>query len=157
MQIIKRALVAEVKRKGREFKPEHFKQKIDFIRTKILSNYEIESCCLSMNDMWVGIILSFTRPNRTIPLTSIQEVRGIIVCYSSWWFMAYSSCQARKALALSSLIGRVSIHSSHASVSSGCASTNSTNVIFTVLLKLYKLLIAFCFCNSFHHRNILIF
>ena len=47
----KRALVAEVKRKGREFKPEHFKQKIDFIRTKILSNYEIESCCLSMNDM----------------------------------------------------------------------------------------------------------
>ena len=62
------------------------------------------------------------------PLT-FNWSKGIVVCYSSWWFMAYSSCQARKALALSSLIGRVSIHSSHASVSSGCVSTNSTNVI----------------------------
>ena len=52
-----------------------------------------------------------------------------IVWLLFWWFMVYSSCQARKALALSPLIGRVSIHSFHSSVSSDCASTNSTNVI----------------------------
>lgn len=47
----KRAFVAEVKRQRKNFKPDLLKQKIEFIRTKILSKYEIESCCLSMEDM----------------------------------------------------------------------------------------------------------
>lgn len=37
------------------------------------------------------------------PPTSEQ---GDYCLYCSWWLMAYSSCQARKALALSSLIGQ---------------------------------------------------
>ena len=44
------ALVAEVKRQRKNFKPELLQQKIEFIRTKILSN-EIESRCLTMEDM----------------------------------------------------------------------------------------------------------
>lgn len=47
----KRALVAEVKRQRKNFKPELFQQKIEFIRTKILSKYEIESKCFTMDDM----------------------------------------------------------------------------------------------------------
>ncbi len=47
----KRALVAEVKRQRKNFKPELLQQKIEFIRTKILSKYEIESRCFSMEDM----------------------------------------------------------------------------------------------------------
>ena len=47
----KRALVAEVKRQRKNFKPELLQQKIEFIRTKILSKYEIESRCLTMEDM----------------------------------------------------------------------------------------------------------
>lgn len=47
----KRALVAEVKRQRKNFKPELLQQKIEFIRTKILSGYEIESKCLTMEDM----------------------------------------------------------------------------------------------------------
>lgn len=47
----KRALVAEVKRQRKNFKPELLQQKIEFIRTKLLSKYEIESRCLTMEDM----------------------------------------------------------------------------------------------------------
>ncbi len=47
----KRAFVAEVKRQRKNFKPDLFQQKIEFIRTKILSKYKIERCCLSMEDM----------------------------------------------------------------------------------------------------------
>lgn len=47
----KRAFVAEVKRQRKNFKPELLQQKIEFIRTKILSKYEIESRCLTMEDM----------------------------------------------------------------------------------------------------------
>lgn len=47
----KRALVAEVKRQRKNFKPDLFQQKIEFIRTKILSKFEIESRCLTMEDM----------------------------------------------------------------------------------------------------------
>lgn len=45
------ALVAEVKRQRKNFKPELLRQKTEFIRTKILSKYEIESKCLTMEDM----------------------------------------------------------------------------------------------------------
>lgn len=47
----KRAFIAEVKRQRKNFKPELLQQKIEFIRTKILSKYEIESKCLTMEDM----------------------------------------------------------------------------------------------------------
>lgn len=47
----KRALVAEVKRQRKNFQPELLQQKIEFIRTKLLSKYEIESRCLTMEDM----------------------------------------------------------------------------------------------------------
>lgn len=44
-------LQSEVKRQRKDFKPDLFQQKIEFIRTKILSKYDIESCCLSMGNM----------------------------------------------------------------------------------------------------------
>lgn len=47
----KRALIVEVKRQRKNFKPELLQKKIEVVRTKILHNYEIESCCLSMEDM----------------------------------------------------------------------------------------------------------
>lgn len=47
----KRALVAEVNRQRKNFKPELLQQKIEFICTKILSKYEIESKCFTMEDM----------------------------------------------------------------------------------------------------------
>lgn len=47
----KRAFIAEVKRQRKNFKPELLQQKIEFIRTKILSKYEIESKCLTIEDM----------------------------------------------------------------------------------------------------------
>ena len=47
----KRALVAEVKRQAKNFKPELLAQKVEAIRKKILYNYEIESRLFSMDDM----------------------------------------------------------------------------------------------------------
>lgn len=47
----KRAMVAEVKRQSRNFKPELFAQKVEALRKKALFNYEIESRLLSMEDM----------------------------------------------------------------------------------------------------------
>lgn len=47
----KKALVAEVKRQRKNFKPELFQQKVDTIRRKILFKYDIECRCLTMEDM----------------------------------------------------------------------------------------------------------
>lgn len=47
----KHALVAEVKRQYKNFKPTEFSEKVETIRTKVLSKYEIESRCFSMDDM----------------------------------------------------------------------------------------------------------
>ena len=47
----KKALVAEVKRQRKNFKPELFQKKIDVIRNKVLHNFEIESRCLTLEDM----------------------------------------------------------------------------------------------------------
>ena len=47
----KRALVAEVKRKRKNFKPEDFKRKVGILRTKILSKYEIEPVLYCLEDM----------------------------------------------------------------------------------------------------------
>lgn len=47
----KRALVAEVKRQSKNFKPDPFAQKVEALRKKALFGYEIESRLLSMDDM----------------------------------------------------------------------------------------------------------
>ncbi|MCD8092305.1 MAG: ATP-binding protein [Bacteroides sp.] len=47
----KKALVAEVKRQRKNFKPELFQQKVEAIRQKLLFKYEIESKCLTLEDM----------------------------------------------------------------------------------------------------------
>lgn len=47
----KKALVAEVKRQRKNFKPELFQQKVEAIQKKLLFKYEIESKCLTMEDM----------------------------------------------------------------------------------------------------------
>ena len=47
----KRALVAEVKRQAKNFKPELFAQKVEALRKKILFKYEIESRLFSMEEM----------------------------------------------------------------------------------------------------------
>jgi len=47
----KKALVAEVKRQRKNFKPDLFQQKVETIRKKTLFKYEIESKCLTMEDM----------------------------------------------------------------------------------------------------------
>ena len=47
----KRALVAEVKRQSKNFKPDLFAQKVEALRKKALFGYEIESRLLSMDDM----------------------------------------------------------------------------------------------------------
>ena len=47
----KRALVAEVKRQSKNFKPELFAQKVEALRKKVLFKYEIESRLLSLEDM----------------------------------------------------------------------------------------------------------
>lgn len=47
----KKALVAEVKRQRKNFKPEAFQEKVDAIRKKVLYKYEIETKCLSMDEM----------------------------------------------------------------------------------------------------------
>lgn len=47
----RRALVAEVKRQRKNFKPEAFTEKTEHIKAKILSKYIIEGRCLSLDDM----------------------------------------------------------------------------------------------------------
>ena len=47
----KKALVAEVKRKRKNFKSEDFKRKVEILRTKILSKYEIEPVLYCLEDM----------------------------------------------------------------------------------------------------------
>ena len=47
----RRALVAEVKRQSKNFKPELFAQKLEALRKKVLFKYEIESRLFSMEDM----------------------------------------------------------------------------------------------------------
>lgn len=47
----KKALIAEVKRQRKNFKPELFQQKVEAIWKKVLFNYEIETKCLTMDDM----------------------------------------------------------------------------------------------------------
>lgn len=47
----KKALVAEVKRQRKNFKPEDFQRKVDILRKKILSKYEIEPACFCLDDM----------------------------------------------------------------------------------------------------------
>ncbi|KAA6318326.1 hypothetical protein EZS27_031649 [termite gut metagenome] len=47
----KRALVAEVKRQRKNFKPELLHKKEEILRNKVSSAYEIESKCLFMEDM----------------------------------------------------------------------------------------------------------
>lgn len=43
--------IAEVKRQRKNFKPELFQQKVEVIRTKLFFKYEIETACLTMEDM----------------------------------------------------------------------------------------------------------
>ena len=47
----KRALVAEVKRQSKNFKPELFAQKVEALRKKVLFKYETESRLFSLEDM----------------------------------------------------------------------------------------------------------
>ena len=47
----KKALVAEVKRQSKNFRPDLFALKVETLRRKALFKYEITSKCLSMEDM----------------------------------------------------------------------------------------------------------
>lgn len=47
----KTAVVAEVKRQRKNFKPEDFARKVDTLRNKVLANYTIETVCLTLEDM----------------------------------------------------------------------------------------------------------
>ena len=47
----KQAIVAEVKRQRKNFKPQLLAEKIEVIKTKILSKYRIESACWTIEDM----------------------------------------------------------------------------------------------------------
>ena len=47
----KKALVAEVKRQSKNFKPDLFALKVEELRKKVLFKYEIESRLFSMEDM----------------------------------------------------------------------------------------------------------
>lgn len=46
-----KALVVEVKRQKKNFKPEALAEKIEYLKTKILAKYQVESICLSLEDM----------------------------------------------------------------------------------------------------------
>ena len=43
--------IAEVKRQYKNFKPERFQQKVEVIRTKLFFTYEIETVCLTLEDI----------------------------------------------------------------------------------------------------------
>ncbi|WP_321425484.1 ATP-binding protein [uncultured Bacteroides sp.] len=47
----KKALVAEVKRQKKNFKPQLLESKIEVLKNKVLSKYEINSLCLDIEDM----------------------------------------------------------------------------------------------------------
>ena len=47
----KKVFIAEVKRQRKSFKPELFEQNGEAIRTKLLFKYEIETACLTLEDM----------------------------------------------------------------------------------------------------------
>ncbi|GHT39467.1 ATPase [Bacteroidia bacterium] len=47
----KQAIVAEVKRQKKNFKPLLLASKVEHLRHKILTDYTIETCCLSLDDM----------------------------------------------------------------------------------------------------------
>ena len=47
----KKALVAEVKRQRKQFKPQLFETKVAVLKNKLLSTYEIEAVCLDVSDM----------------------------------------------------------------------------------------------------------
>lgn len=46
-----KVFIAEVKRQRKNFKPELLQQKVETIRTKLFFNYEIETACLTIDDM----------------------------------------------------------------------------------------------------------
>ena len=46
-----KVFIAEVKRQHKNFKPERFQQKVEAIRTKLFFKYEIETACLTLEDM----------------------------------------------------------------------------------------------------------
>lgn len=46
-----KVFIAEVKRQRKNFKPELFQKKIDLIRTKLFYKYEIETTCLTLEEM----------------------------------------------------------------------------------------------------------
>jgi hypothetical protein len=47
----KKALVVEVKRQKKNFKPAAFQEKVELLRSKLLHNYEIETACWDMEEM----------------------------------------------------------------------------------------------------------
>ena len=47
----KKALVAEVKRQRKNFKPQLLESKVEVLKNKVLSKYEINSLCLDIEDM----------------------------------------------------------------------------------------------------------
>ena len=47
----KTAVVAEVKKQRKNFKPEEFAAKVKLLQNKVLSNYRIETLCLTLDDM----------------------------------------------------------------------------------------------------------
>lgn len=46
-----KVFIAEVKRQRKNFKPEAFQQKVEIIRTKLFFKHELETACLSLDDM----------------------------------------------------------------------------------------------------------
>lgn len=46
-----KAVVAEVKRQRKNFKPELLEQKVEHLKKKLLPRYTIETMCLSLEDM----------------------------------------------------------------------------------------------------------
>ena len=47
----KTAVVAEVKRQRKNFKPDEFARKVELVRNKVLTHYVIDAVCLTMEDM----------------------------------------------------------------------------------------------------------
>ena len=47
----KTAVVAEVKRQRKNFKPDEFARKVELVRNKVLTHYIIDAVCLTMEDM----------------------------------------------------------------------------------------------------------
>lgn len=47
----KKAFLAEVKRQRKNFKPELFRQKVEIIRSKLFFKYELETACLTLENM----------------------------------------------------------------------------------------------------------